>query len=113
MVSTLLGYMQRLIVIGKVVKSTLLVLILFFVLCGCGKLESGVVIDKKYTERKVYPVTEYNVALKMPMVRTQVIPESYELLIKGNYAGKNIEEWKIVTSTIYKKTNIGDDWTNK
>jgi len=90
--------------LGKCFLYTLLVVVLF----SCNKLEEGNVVNKFYEAPRHYTIVEYNVALKMSMVKNMYDDADYGLIVSDVIKGDTITERHEVSSKTYDLYSIGD-----
>ena len=91
-------------VVGKCFLYTLLCVVLF----SCNKLEEGTIVNKFYEAPRHYTFVEYNVALKMSMVKNRYDDEDYVLIIYEVIKGDTIIERLEVSYKTYDLYSIGD-----
>lgn len=90
-------------------KKHLLYTLLALVLFSCGnKLTEGRIVNKFYEPPRHYTVSEYDVALKMPVVRSRYDDEDYVFIV-GNIIDSDtiIERFEVAHKT-YDSFSIGD-----
>lgn len=90
---------------GRHLLYTLLALVLF----SCGnKLTKGRIVNKFYEPPRHYTVSEYDVVLKMPVVRSRYDDEDYVFIVGNIIEGDTIIERFEVTHKTYDSFRIGD-----
>ena len=93
----------------KLLQRNLLYILLVLVLFSCGNnLTEGTIVNKFYEPPRHYTVSEYDVVLKMPVVRTRYDDEDYVFIIRNIIEGDTIIERFEVTHKTYDSFSIGD-----
>lgn len=82
---------------------------LFLLLTSCVKsIDSGVVIEKEYREKRQETYMEYDIIFKMPLTKTRWVSESYILYLRGFNGEDTITKSFCVKKEIWENTEIGD-----
>ena len=83
--------------------------VLTLALFSCSnKITEGKIVNKFHEPPRQYIVTEYDVVLKMPVVRSKYNDEAYVLVVESITKGDTITEKREVTYRIYNSYNVGD-----
>ena len=93
----------------KKILITLTLIILLFILAGCGYGEyKGNVIDKQYIPSRttIMPVRSGKVTTMIPVHHK----EKYEIKIQKEENGEIKETWIIIPKERYENIKIGDYW---